>query len=59
LSHQHDERHHDDYGGLHRDLTATLDRRGTLAAHPLRGLSQLVGGDERAQQDRNVTDRAI
>ena len=27
---QHHDRHHDDFGGLHRDLRATLDRRGML-----------------------------
>jgi len=30
LSEQHHNPHHDDFGGLHRDLRATLDRRGML-----------------------------
>ena len=30
LSELHHEQHHDDFGGLHRDLGATLDRRGML-----------------------------
>jgi protocatechuate 3,4-dioxygenase beta subunit len=30
MSDQQHDQHHDDYGGLHRDLNATLDRRGLL-----------------------------
>ena len=30
MSNEHDKQHHDDFGGLHRDLKATLDRRGML-----------------------------
>ena len=56
---QHDQ-HHDDYGGFHRDLNATLDRRGLLRLGARFGAAfgalQLVGcGDTPTSPSATIT----
>ena len=57
MSDQHHEEPHDDFGGLHRDLKATLDRRGLLRLGARFGAAfgalQLVGcGDSPTVADQ-------